>query len=146
MNQKHFKRVILNAALILVLTAITGFLYGQVVIEQLTTPGASVDTRAWNMAHLECLLNALLMLSVATATKFLTVGQKQSSTLSWALIICGWTNAIASTSSALTGGRGAIPTGMDWNTFNHGLFLLGVLAFLVMIVILLTAIFNTNET
>jgi len=121
-------------------------MYGQAVIEQLTTPGASVDTRAWNMAHLECLLNALLMLSVATATKFLTVSQKQSSTLSWALITCGWTNAVASTSSALTGGRGAIATGMDWNTLNHGLFLVGVLAFVLVIASLLIATLKTSES
>lgn len=145
MNQKHFKRVILNAALILGLTAVTGFLYGQVVVESITSTSATGDIRAWNMAHMECLLNALLMFSVAAAAKFLTLGPKQSSLLSWGLIICGWTNAIASTSSALTGGRGAIPTGMDWNTFNHGLFLVGVLAFIVVVVTLLLATVKTNE-
>lgn len=144
MIQAHFRIIAINSALLLLLTAITGFMYGQVVVANLSAPDnlaapefVSGDIRAWNMAHLECLLNALLMLAVASVAKHLSMSRRLSLSLTWALIVCGWTNAIASTSSALTGGRGAIATGFDWNTINHLLFLIGVLAFLFVVLTLL---------
>lgn len=139
MSPQHYRQLILNAAFILLLALLTGFGYGQHVVADIsgTAPAIPGDLRGWRMAHLECLLNSLLILAVAAATRPLAFGRGVSAILFWGLLICGWTNAIASTLSPITGGRGASFTGLDWNSLNYLLFIAGVIAIFISVIALI---------
>lgn len=115
---------------------ITGFFYGQVVIEDIgggisPVPG---DIRGWKMAHLECLLNGCLIIAIAAVCKQMVMSRSLSTVILWGLLACGWTNAIASSIAAWTGERGASYTGMDWNSLVHVLFMLGVFGIIAAVV------------
>jgi hypothetical protein len=139
MSPQRYRQLILNAALILLLALLTGFGYGQIVIADIQglPPSIPGDLRGWRMAHLECLLNGILLLAIAAAIRPLRFGAKTNACIFWGLLVCGWTNAIASSLSPLTGGRGAVYTGFDWNSLNHVLFMAGVLAIIIAIVALI---------
>jgi hypothetical protein len=83
------------------------------------------------MAHLEGVLNGMLMIASAAAAGFLALSRGQQRIVFWGLVAAGWTNIVASTISALTGGRGTGVTGLDWNTLDFALFMLGIVGAVV---------------
>tara|TARA_R110000772_G_scaffold267850_1_gene392812 strand:+ start:4533 stop:4985 length:453 start_codon:yes stop_codon:yes gene_type:complete len=144
---RYHRLLILNASLILMLGLLTGFGYGQHVIAEVSGTLSSIpgDIRGWRMAHLECLLNSLLILAIAGAIRPLQFSAKISGSIFWGLIVCGWSNAIASTLSTITGGRGTEFTGLDWNSVNHILFVAGVIAIFVAALALIFGCIATRE-
>ena len=123
--------LIANGALVLLAGFAAGFPYGSTVVASLA-PGVTASDfteplRAWHMAHLEGVLNGILMLAAAAAAGALTLSAMSQRVILWGLIVSGWTNIVASTISALTGGRGTAITGLDWNTLDFLLFMAGIL-------------------
>src|SRR6185369_1560064 len=106
--------------------------------------GAAEALRAWHMAHLEGVMNGLLMLAGAAAAAQLTLGATAQRVVFWGLVVAGWTNIVASTISALTGGRGLGVTGFDWNTLDFTLFMLGIVGSIAAIVALAIAGLRTR--
>ena len=130
MTQRHFGLLVANGALVLLAGFVIGFPYGVSVVHALAgdaLTGPFGDTRAWHMAHLEGVLNGMLMLAAAAAARSLPLGVRGAGIVFWGLVAAGWTNVVASTISALTGGRGTSITGLDWNTLDYALFMLGIL-------------------
>ena len=138
MSESNVRWLVLNGGLILMLGLVTGMLYGQVVIAELGGQSSAVpgDIRGWKMAHMECLLNGCLIIAIAAACKQMVLSPRVSFVIVWGLWVCGWTNAIASSLAAWTGGRGAFYTGLDWNSLVHVLFFLGVLGVIAAVVAL----------
>lgn len=122
--------LVVNGALVLLAGFAAGFPYGSAVVASIA-PDAPAETaealRAWHMAHLEGVLNGLLMIASAAAAGFLSLSQSAQRVVFWGLVTAGWTNVVASTISALTGGRGTGITGLDWNTLDFLLFMAGIL-------------------
>jgi len=69
------------------------------------------EVRAWRMAHLEGILNGLLMLAVAAAGRLLVLGPRQTRALVVGLLVAGYGNVVASVLGAATGVRGLSATG-----------------------------------
>lgn len=129
MDKRVQALLIVNGALVLLAGYLSGFPYGTAVAEQIAggTDGIVASVRAWHMAHLEGVLNGMLMIAVAAVAVQLAMTKRIESVIFWGLIVAGWTNVVASNLSALTGGRGTGVTGLDWNTFNFVVFMAGVI-------------------
>ncbi|KAB7741216.1 hypothetical protein F2P47_05580 [Parvibaculum sedimenti] len=131
MEKKLQGLLIANGALVLLAGFVAGFPYGSTVVASLAAGVAASDftepLRAWHMAHLEGVLNGILMFAAAAAASALTLSATSQRVILWGLIVSGWTNIVASTISALTGGRGTAITGLDWNTLDFLLFMAGIL-------------------
>ncbi|MGV8995479.1 MAG: hypothetical protein ACOH12_00860 [Parvibaculaceae bacterium] len=129
MDKRVQALLIVNGALVLLAGYISGFPYGTAVAEQMAsgTDGIVAGVRAWHMAHLEGVLNGMLMIAVAAAAGALAMTKRLQGVIFWGLVVAGWTNVVASNISALTGGRGTGVTGLDWNTFNFVVFMAGVI-------------------
>ncbi len=92
----------------------------------LAQTGPFADVRAWHMAHLEGVLNGMLILAAAATAHALPLSARGARVVFWGLVAAGWTNVVASAISALTGGRGTGVTGLDWNTLDFALFFVGI--------------------
>jgi hypothetical protein len=86
------------------------------------------DYRGWRMAHLEGILNGLLLIGVAAVGMRLRLGEAAARWVVWGLIVCGWGNVTASFIGPLTGTRGLSFTGFGWNTLVFLLFMLAIVA------------------
>ena len=89
------------------------------------------DYRGWRMAHLEGILNGLLLLGVAATGSLLRLSERAAGWAAWGLIVCGWGNVIASFIGPLAGVRGLSFTGLGWNTVVFLLFMVAIVAVLV---------------
>lgn len=142
MTNRTFGLLVAHGALVLLAGFAVGFPYGMVVGQTLdpSVPQAIPGTiRAWRMAHMEGVLNGMLMIAAAAAATKLTLGTTAEKVVFWGLVVSGWTNVVASTLSALTGGRGTGVTGFDWNTLNFLLFMAGVVGAVAAAIVLVRA-------
>ena len=141
MDKRTQGLLIANGALVLLAGFAAGFPYASAVAAALdpTAPGAAEALRAWHMAHLEGVLNGLLILASAAAAAHLALSMTAQRVVFWGLVAAGWTNIVASSISAITGGRGMAPTGFDWNTLDFTLFMIGVAGAIVAMVTLAVA-------
>ncbi|MDO8420819.1 MAG: hypothetical protein Q7S99_01540 [Parvibaculum sp.] len=128
MNKRLTGYLIANGALVLLAGYLSGIPYATAVTAQMTSgaEGMIGDVRAWHMAHLEGVLNGMLMIAAAAAAAQIAMSGRLQNVIFWGLIVAGWTNVVASNVSAMTGGRGTGMTGMDWNTFNFLVFMAGI--------------------
>lgn len=140
--------LIANGALVLLAGYLSGFPYGSAVAAQMAggTDGIVGDVRAWHMAHLEGVLNGMLMIAAAAAAAQIAMSARLQGVIFWGLVIAGWTNVVASNISAMTGGRGTGLTGLDWNTFNFVVFMAGVIGAIAAAVALVMAGWKAGRT
>jgi hypothetical protein len=131
MDRKRASLLAAHAAIVLLIGLIVGFPFA-------TATTAGGDVRAWRMAHLEGLLNGLLMLGVAAASPFLTLGARAQGVLFWALIVTGYGNALASWLAAGSGERGLAAGGTLANNLVFAGFMIAVVT--VIVALLVTAI------
>jgi hypothetical protein len=128
MNKRLQALLIGNGALVLLAGYAAGFPFAGAVTAELTGVPASLpgDVRGWHMAHLEGVLNGMLMIAAGAALGQLAMSERLQKIIFWGLVVAGWTNVVASTLSPLTGGRGTGFTGLDWNSFNFVVFVAGI--------------------
>ncbi len=86
------------------------------------------DYRGWRMAHLEGILNGLLLLGVGAAGGQLRLSERAARWAAWGFIVCGWANVAASFIGPLSGVRGLSFTGFGWNSLVFLLFMLAIVA------------------
>lgn len=97
----------------------------------LPAPHAPGDYRAWNMAHLEGLLNGMLVLLIALVTRLRPMSQTRETVLIAGLSVGGWGNTVAAFIAPLLGVRGMVFDGHGANNLVTGVFtiaLIGTLA------------------
>ena len=127
MQRNDARRLLGHGALVVLLGMLVGFPYAEAV-------SSGGDVRAWRMAHLEGVLNGLLMMAVAAAGPLLTLPVRGSKVLRWALVITGYGNVLAATLGAASGQRGLQAGGPLANQLVFVGFLAAVLAVLVALV------------
>lgn len=143
MPTRHHALLIGHGALIFILGLVAGVPFVWAITDAASGAPEGVESlRAWRMAHLEGTLNGMMMFAVAAAAKQLTISDKQSSLITWGLIVTGWGNIIASFVSGLTGGRGLSFTGLDWNSLTFTLFSAAIVGVIVAMVVLSLAAFS----
>ena len=89
------------------------------------------DYRGWRMAHLEGVLNGLLLISVGSFGGRLRLSARGAAWVAWGLIVTAWGNIVASVIGPLTGTRGLSFTGASWNSLVFLLFMVAIVAVLV---------------
>ena len=86
------------------------------------------DYRGWVMAHLEGLLNGLLTIGLAAATRIRPMTVSSERILLWSLLIAAWGNTIASILAPLFGVRGMTFDASGANDLVAGIFTLALIA------------------
>ena len=89
------------------------------------------DYRGWRMAHLEGILNGLLLIGVGAAGSQLRLSERAARWAAWSLVVCGWGNVVASCIAPFAGVRGLSFTGLDWNSLVFLLFMIAIVAIFV---------------
>ena len=84
------------------------------------------SVRAWRMAHLEGVLNGLVVMAVAAGGGVMSLSARQQRWLAGGLIVAAYGNVIASIVGASFGVRGLTPTPPLSNLFVFLLFALAI--------------------
>lgn len=126
MEKKLRNNMIFHGAIVVLLGLLAGIPFGLVLLESMEG-----EVRAWRMAHLEGLINGLLVIAVAASVRRLELPDRGKSILAWSLIAMAYGNVVASTLGALFGVRGLAPGGPVVNTVVYVIFMLAVVGVFV---------------
>jgi hypothetical protein len=119
-------RMVLHGAVVIVIGLLAGFPHALVL-----TGAMAGEERAWRMAHLEGVLNGLLVLAVAAAGDALALSARGQAVLALSLIAMAYANVLASILGASAGVRGLSPGGPAANSVVYLLFLLAIVGVLL---------------
>lgn len=114
MTERQIQLLIGNGAIVFLIGMAAGFpfafeilgrfeLWPLPFVIEFDMPG---DYRGWRMAHLEGILNGLLLIGVAAVAPRLALSPRAGAIVFWALVVTAWGNMIASTLGPLTETRG----------------------------------------
>lgn len=126
MDHRRRRQLAFHGAIAIVLGLLAGFPFGFVLLEQMAG-----DVRAWRMAHLEGVMNGLLLWAAAGLGAALRLGDGAQRTLTWSLVVTAYGNTVASILAAAAGVRGLAPGGTIANTTVYLLFMIALLAVFV---------------
>lgn len=136
MSERLRSLLIVHGALVFLAGLLAGFPFAFHVlgrVELWPIPGfidvqVPGDYRGWRMAHLEGILNGLLLIAVAAVGAQLRLGERAARWAAWGLVVCGWGNVVASSIGPLAGVRGLSFTGFGWNSVVFLLFMIAIVA------------------
>ena len=117
MDPRLRARMLYHGAVVILLGLLAGFPYAFVLTGQIAG-----EERAWRMAHMEGLLNGMLVLLAAAVSGWLVLSARQHTWLAWSLIAAAYGNVIASTIGATFGVRGLALAGPATNAIMNLLF------------------------
>jgi dolichol kinase len=126
MHEEHRRQLAFHGAIAILLGLIAGFPYAFVILGQM-----SGDLRAWRMAHLEGVLNGLLLWAAAGIGAVLRLGESAQQVVVWALVVTAYGNTLAAILGATTGQRGLEPGGTPANMTVYLLFMVALVAVFV---------------
>jgi hypothetical protein len=118
--------LVFHGIVVIVLGLLPGIPYALVIGGDL--PG---DLRAWRMAHLEGVLNGMLMLVISAAGGSMTLSPGRSRLLVRCFGVAGYGNVAASVLGAIFGVRGLTPTGPASNFVTYVIFMAAVVGVLL---------------
>lgn len=121
MDSSICSRLAFHGIVVVLLGLLAGFPYAFVV-----TGDLAGEVRAWRMAHMEGVLNGLLMVAVAGAGGFLSLSARQARMVFWGLFAAGYGNVVASIVGATSGVRGLSPEGPAANAVVFALFTVAI--------------------
>jgi hypothetical protein len=103
--------LVAHGALVFLVGMVAGFPFAMILLDGMQVsppdrPSVPGDVRGWRMAHLEGILNGVLLIAVAAVLPRLSLSTRAQSILGWSLIVTAWGNMIASLIGPLFGGRG----------------------------------------
>lgn len=119
-------RMVLHGTLVVGIGLLAGLPYALVL-----TGALAGEERAWRMAHLEGVLNGLLVLAVAAAGDALVLSSRAQAVLAVSLIGMAYANVLASIVGASFGVRGLSAAGPPANTVVYLLFWLAIVGVFV---------------
>jgi hypothetical protein len=125
-SDKLRNQMTFHGAVVILLGLLAGFPFAFVVLGSMKG-----DVRAWRMAHLEGVLNGLLVIAGASVLRRLSLTTKQRSLMAWSLIAMAYGNVVASIIGASTGVRGLSPEGPFANLLVYVLFMIAVVGVFV---------------
>ena len=138
MTDRDRRTLVAHGAIVFLLGMAAGFPFAFEIlgrIELWPVPGSVEvdmpgDYRGWRMAHLEGVLNGLLLIGVAAVGPLLTLGPRGTSWVVKGLLVCAWGNIIASWIGPLSETRGLAFTGISWNSLVYLLFVAAIVGVL----------------
>jgi len=117
MDERRRALLVANGALVFMVGLIAGFPFTFVILGKIVLwplPGALEvhvpgEVRAWRMAHLEGVLNGLLVIVVAAVWDRLALDGWKRDVLAWSLVLIAYGNVVASVIGATFAVRGLEP-------------------------------------
>jgi hypothetical protein len=134
------KSLVGHGLVVILLGMFTGFPYALVV-----TGAMAGAERAWRMAHLEGVLNGLMLVAIGAAGDSLALSTTQARWLQWTLIVTAYGNWLGATLGAATGERGLAPAGPLANFAVYALFMAAVAAVLVGLILAAIGAFRRSH-
>ena len=117
MDARVRARLVFHGAVVVMLGLLAGFPHAFVLTGQIAG-----EERAWRMAHLEGLLNGMLMMLAGAVSGALVLSPTRQSWLLWSFVAAGYGNVIASVLGASFGVRGLALAGPPANAVMNLLF------------------------
>ncbi len=126
MEKQLVQRMVFHGSAMILLGLLAGFPFALVL-----TGDMMGEARAWRMAHLEGLLNGMLVIAAGAVLARVVLEASTKKLLVWSLIGMGYANLAASVTAAVFGVRGLTP-GMPLSNFVvYGLFMAAVVGVLL---------------
>ncbi len=138
MTERQQQLLIAHGAVVFLLGMAAGFPFAFEIMDPEGIPG---DVRGWRMAHLEGVLNGVLLIAVAAAAPKLALTARAATIVFWALVVTAWGNIIASIISPVFNARG-LAFAMDMNGVTYTLFFAAIFAVVVAMAIVAAAGFR----
>ena len=135
MNGRTAAMLVLHGVIVIVLGLLVGFPYASAINEGW---GAEAE-RAWRTAHLEGVLNGMLVVVLGAATPLLRFSGGEELWFRLGALTTGYGNVLAATLAATTRVRGLAPGGPLANWTVYALFTVAVIGVLVTLAIALRA-------
>jgi len=126
MESRLRSKMIHHGALVILLGLLAGFPFALVI-----TGDLAGSERAWKMAHLEGVLNGLLLIAVAAAGGNLRLAPRRQAWMAGAFIVTAWGNLVASVIAAIFEVRGLEPRGPTANLVVYAIFMVAVIAVII---------------
>lgn len=134
MSEQDRRTLVAHGALVFLVGLLAGFPFAFEIlgrVELWPVPGSIAvempgDLRGWRMAHLEGILNGLLLIAVAAVAPVITLGSRGAAWLTKGLLVCAWGNVTASWIGPLSETRGLAFTGFSWNSLVYLLFVAAI--------------------
>jgi hypothetical protein len=101
MHTLNRKRLVLHGGAVIMLGMLSGIPMSMTLLEYIT--GNAAD---WRIAHMEGLINGLLMLAIAGCGGLLTLSKKQDTWLFFSIVFTGYSNALYGWVRGLSGQAG----------------------------------------
>lgn len=139
MSRNHSSILIFHGALVFLVGMASGFPYAFAVLASLAeeVPAHNAEAvRGWRMAHLEGVLNGLLLIAVAGAGRAIKLSDILQRVLAYGLIVTAWGNMIASVVGPIFRVRGLEPGQSGPNMLMYVLFMVAVLTVIVSMVLI----------
>ena len=124
-------KMIFHGALVILLGLLAGFPFALVL-----TGDLAGSDRAWRMAHLEGVLNGLLVIAVAAVGGAVRLAPRLQAVMATLFLLTAWGNLVASVIAALAGVRGLEPGGPAANLVVYVIFMVAVVAAIAGLVLL----------
>lgn len=125
-------RLLFHGAVVILLGLLAGFPYAYVITGQLAG-----EERAWRMAHLEGVLNGLVLVGVAAAGGHIALSAAAQRWLALSLGAAAYGNVVASVLAASFGVRGLNTAGPFANRLVFALFMIAIVGILVALALVL---------
>ena len=119
-------RMLFHGIVVILLGLLAGIPFALVISGDLVG-----ELRAWRMAHLEGVLNGLVVLAVAALGGVLSLSAVQQRWLAASLIVAAYANVVASVVAATFGVRGLEPSDPASNLLVFALFALAIVGVLL---------------
>lgn len=137
MDTRLRARMVFHGAVVVMLGLLTGFPHAFVLTGQIAG-----EERAWRMAHLEGLLNGMLVMLAAAVASALVLSPRQHAWLVWSLVAAAYGNVVASVLGATFGVRGLALAGPPANAIMNLLFWVAIAGVLVGVALLIVGARN----
>lgn len=137
MDTRLRARMVFHGAVVVMLGLLAGFPHAFVLTGQIAG-----EERAWRMAHLEGLLNGMLVMIAAAVAGSLALSPRQHAWLVWSLVAAAYGNVVASVLGATFGVRGLAFAGPPANAIMNLLFWVAIAGVLVGVALLIVGARN----
>ncbi|MBW2241397.1 MAG: hypothetical protein JRH01_05370 [Deltaproteobacteria bacterium] len=135
MTERDRRTLVAHGALVFLVGLMAGFPFAFEILgraELWPIPGGfdfdpPGDVRGWRMAHLEGILNGMLLFGVAAVAPLLQLGPRGAAWVTRGLLVCAWGNIIASWIGPLSETRGLAFSGASWNSLVYLLFIAAII-------------------
>jgi hypothetical protein len=118
--------LVAHGVIVIVLGLLAGFPFALVISGDLAG-----EVRAWRMAHLEGVLNGLVLVAIGAAGGLIALSPGQGRCLHVSLLVAGYGNVVAATLGAAFGVRGLTPAGPASNLVVFVLFTAAIIGVLL---------------